>query len=346
MGSKKASIVQSRSMVSVVFILVGLTGLIVFYNNVYAPTLTYDQEARAYFTAQSLATYMSFMSNVEEGETARDLNGTFEVSIEKKSRGWYAIKVAYSSRGDIKWTKDVEFPAEIDMTSKDGKEGKYIVISASNYIVLRKEPGKLLKVEASQSAPQGISIHCDPPPSQDDLMSELKSQCNRNGMEIPFAMAIMATENGMEQCDENVLSISSAGAMGLMQVMPGTGAEMGVTNLGDWRLNIEAGVKYLAYLKKTDFSDKASCHVFGEYPDWRKIVAAAYNGGPGSICKLAANYCKDTTKPCWKEIEPHLSEEITDYAQTRDYVGYVTCYYDSFKENPGCFSMDCVAKCR
>jgi hypothetical protein len=342
MERKKGEITVNRTILTAGFIIIGMFLFGFVYGRV-LPTIGYDQEARAYFVGQKLATYMSFLSNHDEVATTSDLNGSFDITIEKKSRRTYTIKVGYESGKEKKWTKEIEFPAEINMTGKDGKEGKYLVISATNYIVLRKEPGKLLKVEASQSAPQGISIPCNPP-AQDDIKAELISQCNKNNMEIPFAMAIMATENRMEQCDKNGLSISPKGAIGLMQVMPKTGADMEVTNLGDWRLNIEAGVKYLNYLKTHDFGD---CYVFDQYTDWREIVAAAYNGGPGSICRLAAKYCTDLTKPCWeKNLKPHLSEEITDYPQTRDYVGYVTCYYDSFKENPGCFSMDCVAKCR
>src|SRR5512136_61928 len=45
-------------------------------------------------------------------------------------------------------------------------------------------------------------------------------------------------------------AISSAGAMGLMQLMPATAAQYGVQNIFDPAQNIEGGVKYLKDLVK------------------------------------------------------------------------------------------------
>ena len=66
-----------------------------------------------------------------------------------------------------------------------------------------------------------------------------------------------------ESCGNEGL-VSHAGARGIMQVMPATQKEMGVSD------NIEAGIKYLSHLKK----------IFGDSPS--KIIAA-YNGGPGAV---------------------------------------------------------------
>ena len=80
---------------------------------------------------------------------------------------------------------------------------------------------------------------------------------------------------------------SGAGAMGLMQVMPGTAADIArwrgiqgfkTSSLNEPALSIDFGAWYLARQLAT----------FGlaEDPDWRTSVmraAAAYNGGPGSV---------------------------------------------------------------
>jgi len=83
----------------------------------------------------------------------------------------------------------------------------------------------------------------------------------------------------------NPNAVSSAGAQGLMQLMPGTARDLGVTDSFDPRQNIEAGVKYLKYLKD-------------QYQD-DKLALAAYNAGPGSVQK-------------YKAVPP--------YPETRDYV--------------------------
>ncbi|MEO5925343.1 MAG: lytic transglycosylase domain-containing protein [Bryobacteraceae bacterium] len=72
----------------------------------------------------------------------------------------------------------------------------------------------------------------------------------------------------------NPNAVSSAGARGLMQLMPGTARDLGVTDSFDPRQNIEAGVRYLKQLKD-------------QYQD-DKLALAAYNAGPGSVQKYKA----------------------------------------------------------
>jgi len=73
----------------------------------------------------------------------------------------------------------------------------------------------------------------------------------------------------------NPTAVSPAGAVGLMQIMPGTGLELGFDReqLLDPRLNIHAGLKYMRQM-----FDRLERHV----PDQRERLLwafAAYNGG-------------------------------------------------------------------
>jgi soluble lytic murein transglycosylase-like protein len=83
----------------------------------------------------------------------------------------------------------------------------------------------------------------------------------------------------------NVHAVSNKGAEGLMQLTPSTARMLGVSNSFDPQQNIEAGVKYLKYLKDL-------------YKDDR-LALAAYNAGPGAVDK-------------YKWIPP--------YAETQNYV--------------------------
>jgi soluble lytic murein transglycosylase-like protein len=65
-------------------------------------------------------------------------------------------------------------------------------------------------------------------------------------------------------------AISRAGAMGLMQLMPGTSAQYGAGNAFDPHANVDAGVHYLSDLL-------ARYH--GNVP----YALAAYNAGPGLV---------------------------------------------------------------
>ncbi len=67
----------------------------------------------------------------------------------------------------------------------------------------------------------------------------------------------------------NPKAVSSAGAEGLMQIMPATQRHLGVTDAFDAGQSIRAGAVYLSRQYKQ----------FGSY----ELAAAAYNAGPGAV---------------------------------------------------------------
>lgn len=92
----------------------------------------------------------------------------------------------------------------------------------------------------------------------------------RYGVDPAFAMAIAQRETGyLKTQNRRENAVSPAGALGVMQVMPGTGAQMGygTKDLTSLTTNIEAGVKYLAQMLK-------------QFNGSETLAAAAYNAGP------------------------------------------------------------------
>jgi soluble lytic murein transglycosylase-like protein len=81
------------------------------------------------------------------------------------------------------------------------------------------------------------------------------------GLPLEFVRAVIEQESGWHPC-----AISVKGAVGLMQLMPGTAARLGVENRCDVRQNISGGVRYLAWLKQRFHGDL-------------RLVAAAYYAG-------------------------------------------------------------------
>ena len=86
---------------------------------------------------------------------------------------------------------------------------------------------------------------------------------------------------------------SPVGARGLMQLMPRTGRWMGARNLYDPEQNVDAGVKYIAYLNKRFKGDRT------------KIIAA-YNAGEGNVRRYRG-------VPPFRETRTYVKKVMKNY---------------------------------
>lgn len=89
---------------------------------------------------------------------------------------------------------------------------------------------------------------------------------HRHGVPGDLAIRQARQESGFNQS-----AVSSAGAIGVMQLMPATARELGV-NPYDLDQNIEGGMRYLRQMYS----------LFGSWP----LALAAYNAGPGKMRKV------------------------------------------------------------
>ena len=98
-----------------------------------------------------------------------------------------------------------------------------------------------------------------------DYSATIASAANTYGIDPNLlTQVIKAESNG----DPN--AVSPVGAMGLVQLMPGTANYLGVTNPFDPTQSINAGAKYLSQLLKQFGGDTS-------------LALAAYNWGPGNV---------------------------------------------------------------
>lgn len=100
-----------------------------------------------------------------------------------------------------------------------------------------------------------------------------------------------------QESDFNPYSVSSSGALGLMQLLPSTAASMTVSDPFDPRQNILGGVRYLRVLANTFNGDLV-------------LTLAAYNAGSGAVIRYGG---------------------VPPFEETQNYVRQVLRYYYEYR---------------
>lgn len=95
----------------------------------------------------------------------------------------------------------------------------------------------------------------------------VQAMSSQHGVDPSLVRAVIHAESSF-----NPNAVSRTGAMGLMQLMPGTAERFGVGNAFDPEQNIRGGVSYLRFLL-----DKFNGDV--------RLAAAGYNAGEGAVMK-------------------------------------------------------------
>lgn len=108
------------------------------------------------------------------------------------------------------------------------------------------------------------------------------------GVDPSLVRAVMRHESGF-----NAAAVSPKGAQGLMQLMPGTAALMGVRNPFDPEQNIAGGVGYLR-------------HCLDRFQHNVPLAVAAYNAGPESVAKCG-------TIPPFEETKVFVTNVMGSY---------------------------------
>lgn len=124
----------------------------------------------------------------------------------------------------------------------------------------------------------------------------IRQVCGRHGLDHCLVKAVVKAESAF-----NHQAVSPKGAMGLMQLMPGTSRYLGVTNPFDPWQNLDGGVRYLKEL-------------LIRFNNNLVFALAAYNAGPEAVEK-------------YRGIPP--------YDETVTYVQRVLALYDGYRSRDG-----------
>jgi soluble lytic murein transglycosylase-like protein len=127
--------------------------------------------------------------------------------------------------------------------------------------------------------------------SKRDYDQHIKAAAERYQLPEALLRAVMVAESNL-----NANARSPKGAMGLMQLMPGTAKDMFVADAWDPAQNIEGGARYLRILAN-------------QYDGDVEKTLAAYNAGPEAVRRAGG---------------------IPNYQETREYVRKVVALYELF----------------
>ena len=116
----------------------------------------------------------------------------------------------------------------------------------------------------------------------------------RNGVDPLLLYSIMHRESSFRR-----MAVSPKGARGLMQLMPGTAARFGVSNIFDPRQNIEGGARYVRFLLDTFGGDV-------------RLALAGYNAGEGAVMRYG--------------------NRVPPYSETQEYVRRISERYELMRD--------------
>lgn len=134
--------------------------------------------------------------------------------------------------------------------------------------------------------------HAAPARAEGGFDALILEAARRNGISADLVHAVIRAES-----DYDPHCRSHAGAMGLMQLMPGTARALGVTDPWDAAQNVQGGARYL----------REQLDRFGDI----SLALAAYNAGPGAVQRHGGIPPYAETQAYVRRVQRYLQERVS-----------------------------------
>ena len=188
-------------------------------------------------------------------------------------------------------------PTHAQIVSYMDNNGKRVFINETANVVVRPAKASYVRgfmatgvasrtTRISSSASGILSVAAQA--NREKIEEMIREVSTRYRVDPALVRAVIQTESNW-----NSTAVSSKGALGLMQLVPGTAQQLGVNNAFDPKQNLDGGVRYLHTLLE-------------RYNGDLDRALAAYNAGPGAVDRAGG---------------------VPRYRETREYVQKVTDSY-------------------
>jgi membrane-bound lytic murein transglycosylase MltF len=136
---------------------------------------------------------------------------------------------------------------------------------------------------------------------------------------------LLMAAQGYQESQLNQAVRSPVGAIGVMQIMPATGRELGVGDITQVEPNIHAGIKYMRWMIDQYYGKEPMTKL-----DKALFAFASYNAGAGRISQLRKEAARRGLDPnVWfRNVEYVAADKIG--AETATYVGNIYKYYIAY----------------